>query len=438
MANRRPPRAVVTLIVIAVCALAGCRHAPQEPGLFGRHTEPPSAVPPSSTRITTETPPRGNPELPVVGDAVWTSGDGLDITVRLAVHAVRRMARGTVLDWSVTPLSGPDLAADDAVPSSLNLGLSRFGEGNTNVFLIDANARRLYRPLTRRGPGPQSCLCTPVSLVQRELRIGRTTLLQTAYPPLPDDVSTIDVDIASVPIFSHVPITPAGMVPLVGSPTDLTRPVTRSAAASSTPEFTYRPGHQRFIITIDTVYVSGTFTSIVWSIQSIDRGLGLEAADRPPFADDRSPPLAYNRVSASGPQALINGRGEPIRTRLATTKLAGRGALECLCSDLRLWARVMRQADQRVSVVTNLPAVAVGSSAVDIVLPGLVTLSDVRLTPAPDSTFRSAGPGPVRPSYWEVRRGEAHPGWDSSAWPTPLPRPGRLKEFRATVDDIVR
>ena len=107
--------------------------------------------------------------------------------------------------------------------------------------------------------------------MQRELRIGHTTLLQTAYPPLPDDMFTIDVDIATVPIFSHVPITPAGMVPLVGNATDLTRPVDRAAAAASTPEFTYRPGHQRFIITIDTVYVSSTFTSIAWSIQSIDR-----------------------------------------------------------------------------------------------------------------------------------------------------------------------
>ena len=326
VANRRLRRCLV-LIVLAACALAGCTYNPQEPGLFGRETAPPTAAPASVSETPTETPPPGNRELPVVGEAVWTSGDGLDITVRLAVHAVRRMPHATVLDWSVTPLSGPNLGANDAVPSSLNLGLSRFGEGNTNVFLLDSHARRLYRPLTHRGPGLQSCLCTPVWLVQRELRIGHTTLLQTAYPPLPDDVFTLDVDIATVPIFSRVPVTPAGMVPVVGNATDLTRPVDRAAAAASTPVFTYRPGHQRFIITIDTVYVSSSFTSILWSIQSVDGGSGLEAADRPPFADDRPPPLAYNPVSASGPQVLANGGDEPpVRARLATTKLAGRGA----------------------------------------------------------------------------------------------------------------
>ena len=36
--------------------------------------------------------PSPNPDLPVVGEAIWTSADGLDITMRLAVHAVRRVA----------------------------------------------------------------------------------------------------------------------------------------------------------------------------------------------------------------------------------------------------------------------------------------------------------------------------------------------------------
>ena len=98
----------------------------------------------------------------------------------------------------------------------------------------------------------------------------------------------------------------------------------------------------------------------------------------------------------------------------------------------------MRRADQRVRVVTNLPAINVGSSTVDIVLPGVATLADVGLTTAPDSTFRTAGRRPVRPSYWVVRPGEAHPGWDSATWPTPVPQPDQLKDFQATVDDIVR
>jgi hypothetical protein len=54
-----------------------------------------------------------NPDLPVVGEVMWTSADGLDIAVRIAVHAVRRVTGGTVLDWSVTPLHGPGLHPND-------------------------------------------------------------------------------------------------------------------------------------------------------------------------------------------------------------------------------------------------------------------------------------------------------------------------------------
>ena len=148
----------------------------------------------------------------MVGEAIWTSGDGSAITVRIAVHAVRRIPGATVLDWSVTPLAGPGLDTDDRVPPGFNLGLTRFGEGNTNVFLLDG--RRVYRPLTHRGPGLAACLCTPVWLDQHDLRINHTTLFQIAYPALPEATTSIDVDIASVPPFAHIPVAPVGAVPL--------------------------------------------------------------------------------------------------------------------------------------------------------------------------------------------------------------------------------
>lgn len=138
----------------------------------------------------------------MVGEAVWTFADGLDIEVRLAVHAVRRIEGATVLDWSVAPLRGPGLGVGDAVPAALNLGLSRFGEGNANVFLIDAFGRDVYRPLTAADPSElQRCLCSPIWLAQRNLRIGQTTLLQIAFPELAENLQTIDVDIATVPLF---------------------------------------------------------------------------------------------------------------------------------------------------------------------------------------------------------------------------------------------
>ncbi len=436
--SRRRVRRLATTLVAVVCVVTSCSYDPQEPGLFGRETEDPTAVPTGLTPSPTEDPPPGNRELPVVGDAVWTSGDGLDITVRWAVHAVRRMRGATVLDWSVTPLSGRDLHVGDRVPSSVNLGLTRFGEGDTNVFLIDADAGRVYRPLTRRGSDDPACLCTPVALAQGDLRIGSTTLLQTTYPAIPRDVFTIDVDIATVPMFSHVPITPVGMVPLAGNATDLNRPIIRFPATAGTPVFGYGPGGQQFIVTIDTVSTSNTFTSVAWSIQSITSGRGLETADQPPFADAQPPAKPYNLVSAGGPQLLLATRGRPkLRSWLATTRLAGRDALECLCSDLRLWPSMLRRADAKVSVVTNLPPIPRQFSSVDIALPGVATLPNVGVTRAPDSTYRSAGPQPYQPSSWPAGPGLPQHGWDDDAWPTPLPRADQLADFQATVDRII-
>jgi len=77
----------------------------------------------------------------------------------------------------------------------------------------------------------------------------------------------------------------------------------------------------------------------------------------------------YNEISAGGPQVRLGD--QVLRARLVTTKLAGRGALECLCTDLRIGAAVSRGIGQQISVVTNLPPLPPGTSKVAIVLPGL-------------------------------------------------------------------
>jgi methyl-accepting chemotaxis protein len=110
------------------------------------------------------------------------------------------------------------------------------------------------------------------------------------------------------------------------------------------------------------------------------------------------PARAYNQISAGGPQIRVGSR--LARARLITTKLAGHGALECLCSDLRIGAVAMRRVGEQMSVVTNLPALPPGTSKVDIVLPGLTTLRNVAVTAAPDAAFRSAGPAVREPQFW--------------------------------------
>ena len=91
---------LIGVIGVAAVLSAGCTYAKEEPGLFqNRATQSPSIenTPPAPT----------NPELPVAAEAEWTTAEGLHISTRFAIHAVRRIQSATVVDWSVTPLSSP-------------------------------------------------------------------------------------------------------------------------------------------------------------------------------------------------------------------------------------------------------------------------------------------------------------------------------------------
>jgi hypothetical protein len=127
-----------------------------------------------------------------------------------------------------------------------------------------------------------------------------------------------------------------------------------------------------------------------------------------------------------------------LRARLITTRLAGRGALECLCTDLRTGAVALHHGGAQMKVVTNLGPLPAGTRNVDIVLPGVTTLRNVAVTAAADATVRSAGPA-VRPAnFWTYRPDQPHPGWAPRDWPTPVPRPYQLRMYQATVDAIAR
>jgi hypothetical protein len=205
---------------------------------------------------------------------------------------------------------------------------------------------------------------------------------------------------------------------------------------ASTKAFAYRPAEQHYLVMINGVYASGTFTSIGWTILSLDPGRGLQTASSPPLADPEPPEHPYNQVSAAGPQL---GLGIGIyRARLMTTKLSGHGALECLCTDLRIGADPLRRIGQQMSAVTNFPPLPVGTSKVDIELPGLTTFTDIAVTHAPDSTFRSAGPAVRDVRIWTYRADLPYSGWAPRDWPTPVPRHDQLRDTRATVDIIVR
>jgi hypothetical protein len=430
-------RWLVATVLVLGCLVAGCSYDRVEPGLFDRSMTRETTAPPIRPVTPNETLPSPNPDLPVVGEAIWTSADGLDITMRLAVHAVRRVEGGTVLDWSVTPLHGAGLKPRDQLPATVDLGLSRVGEGYPDILLVDAARDRVYRPLTSKGWG-SLCICTPITFAQRLMRMDYTTLFQVAFPALPDKLESIDVQLATVPPFWHVPVTPTGMLPLATYPTDLTRPADSTPVIASTRPFSYRSTAQRYLIMVNAVYASRSFTSIAWTIRSVEPGRGLQTALTPPFADAVPPRPAYNQISAGGPQIKIGDGRRVWRARLVTTKLAGLGARECLCTDLRFGAAALRRTGRQMHVITNLPRVPAGTSEVDIVFPGLTTFTDVAVEPAPDSAFRSAGPAVREAGSWTYRADQPHPGWTPRDWPTPLPRTDQLRAFSATVDAIVR
>jgi hypothetical protein len=420
----------------ALLVVVGCTYSEREPGLLDRDTPQPTVRSPSSKSPPIAPPlPVANPELPVAGEAVWTSADGLDVQVRLAVHAVRRVDGGTVLDWSVTPIRAPHLRPGDAVPDSLDLGLSRRWESSANVFLVDARRRAIYRPLLR-APDSDYCLCTPIWLAQRSLRIGVTTLLQVAFPELPDALRTVDVDIPTVPQFWRVPVTPVGQVPVANRPTDLTRPAEVHPRAARSDMFRYGASEQVFRVHVQRVIAGGTFTSLEWAIVSVTGGDGVEAASAPPFAsEDAATVSGYNPVAASGPVLRVGLGTTILHARVVTNRLISGEADECLCTDLRVWAAVLRQPDKLATVVTNYPALPKGTQQVEVVFDGLDPMN-VTVTPAPDATINTAEPVPTNPKFWRLQRNNSRPAWKTGEWPTPVPSRAQLEGYTATVDLI--
>jgi hypothetical protein len=429
-------RRTAPTVAAALLVVVGCSYSEREPGLLDRDTPQPSVEPPSSKSSPTATPvPVANPALPVAGEAVWTSADGLDVQVRFAVHAVRRVDGGTVLDWSVTPIRASHLRPGDAVPDSVDLGLSRRWESSANVFLIDARRRAVYRPLSR-APDSDYCLCTPIWLSQRSLRIGVTTLLQVAFPELPDAVRTVDVDIPTVPQFWRVPVTPVGQVPVARRPTDLTRPAEAHPRVARSGMFRYGASEQIFRVRVHRVIAGGTFTSLEWAIVSVTGGNGVETASAPPFAStDAAKVTAHNPVAASGPVLQVNGDGTILHARVMTSRVTSGEAEECMCTDLRSWAAVLRQPDKVATVVTNYPALPKGTQQVQVVFEGLDPMT-VRVTPAADATLNTAGPVPTNSKFWRLRRNNPRPGWQTGEWPTPVPTRAQLESYTATVDLI--
>jgi len=427
-------------VIAAACVLStGCTYTTEEPGLFRTGTSQ------SPTIERTKPPPEAtNPNLPVAAEAEWTTAEGLNISTRFAIHAVRRLQDATVVDWSVTPLSAPGYARGADLPSWVDIGLSRSSEGDVNMFLVDAPDGKVYRTLSHQSRRLfNRCLCTPLWLAQQGLRIGETRLLQATFPPLPDTLGFIDVDMINLAPFVHIPVTPIGEVPTALHPTDLARPPAGARTTLGQQVFRYRQEPRRVqSISIDRVVASPDGTSLELTIKSVtdQSTFILEPAMSPIGGILPENVDVLDPDVVSGPMIRPAGipAAKPLRVSWMTAAVAGRRAYECLCSSLGLWAGSLRRQGGQASVASNFPALPAGTQAVDVILPGVATLPGIPVVNAADPATRLGPPKPSAGDTWSYFSDDPPRGWTTAQWPTPLPEPDQLKNYRFFIESITQ
>lgn len=423
-------RTVALLLALTLFLLTGCTWSDSEPGLFRERVAEETAPP---------TPPAANPSLPVVGETIWTSAEGRQVTTRIAVHAVRRGPGLTVLDWSITPLSAPDQHTGDVVPSGFDLGLERTN-GAVDIALLDPRSRRVFRPLAQQGRRQTSrCLCTPIWAAQSTVRLGETRLLQIAFPPLPATVRSVDVLAATLPPFSHVPVSAAGSAPTATHPTDLARPADPPEPLTAPQFFETADGETRRAVTlrVDQVLASSTSTTVRWTLRSMtSQGSFLSTPLGPPLVASAPSDAVVSTNALSGPTLAAPGH-QAMSPRWASGRIDGSPFLECQCTNLDFWAIGLRTAGGAAQLVSTYPALPRGTDRVDIVLPGTANLTGLTVTPAPDGATRVGPDRRTSGGTWSYDDSDPPLGWGTAEWPTPIPDPRRLADYDASIDRLV-
>lgn len=422
---------------MAILALAGCTYSTQEPGLFPSPRPTTEAPSPTRSRFP---PQKTNPKLPLAGERIWVSGGPVPVTMRIAVHAVRRVEGATVLDWSVTPLSAEGLGFGDGLPG-IELGLDRPSRGNHDpaVSLLDVEAGRVYRALT--SPTNQ-CLCTPLWYLAQDMRIGETRLLQVAFPPLPDATGFVDVTMATVTPFFHVPVTPIGTAPVAVKPTDLARPAEPPKPRTQHIDFRNPiQSRQWQRIQVNRVRAAPGWTSLEWTLSSVtDQDSNRILEYEPPVAAPRPQGEVYlvNNSPASGPVLVVAAAegAKRLTTLWVATERNGVAMYECLCTELGLWSGGLRNAGRSVTLITNYPELPPGTRTVDVDLPGFGTFRKVPVTSVEDSARGLRDPEPAETGLWTYSVADPPRGWPTADWPTDTPDPTQLAAYRPAVEPV--
>jgi hypothetical protein len=427
-------RTVALALAVCLLVLTGCTWSEDEPGW----------LPAASTEEPTDPakPEPANPRLPVAGETTWTSAEGQQVTTRIAVHAVRRAARMTVLDWSITPLSAPDRRVGDQVPPGFDLGLDRSTAGGVSIMLVDPRSSKVYRPLSHRSRDQAyRCLCTPIWAAQPTLHLGETRLLQVVYPPLPATVTFVDVVSATLPPFGHVPVSAQGWVPTATHPADLARPVEPLEPLTAPQYFQTDDGagaRRTATLRVDAIEAGAGFTTVRWTLRSMSgQRAFLVVPLGPPLVAPPDPDLPVISTNAASGPTLAVSRHPPMSARWMTGEFSDRPFLECLCTNLDYWAIGLRTAGGTAQLVTTYPALPRGTDRVDLVLPGVANLPRLPVSAAPDGATRVGPPTRVdRLAEWTYDQKRPPLGWSSTEWPTPLPAADQLSDYDRQVDRL--
>jgi hypothetical protein len=424
---------------VVVLALTGCTYSAHEPGLFP--SPPPRTDAPSPSRFP---PQPTNPKLPVAAESIWVTGGRLAVTMRIAVHAVRRVEGGTVLDWSVTPLNAAGLGFGDDLPGiELGLDLPTRGNFEPAVSLLDPEGMQVYRPLIHQSRRLfNHCLCTPVWRLAQSLRIGETRLQQITFPPLPAAMEFVDVSMSTLTPFSHVPVSPLGTAPVARKATDLARGAELSKPLPEHIQFP-NPIQSRQLqrIQVNRVWAAPGRATLEWTLSSVTDQSSYRVLEYGPPVAAPSPPgdvFLVNMSPASGPVLLVPaaGGGQRFTASWVATERNGIAGYECLCTELGLWSSGLRDAGRSVSLVTNYPALPARTRSVDVDLRGFGTFRKVPVTAVEDSARRLRPPERVETGLWSYSEDDPPQGWPTAEWPTDTPDPAQLAAYRSVVEPV--
>lgn len=423
----------------AVVLLGACTYSDREAGLFD--TRPPSTRSSSPVERRIPSPPAPtNPDLPVAGERVWVSAASrFAVTVRIAVHAVRRVEGATVLDWSITPVRAAGFGPGDSLPS-IDFGLEPPGRRAPGLVLLVPGAGRAYQPLVHREWAEfHHCLCTPLWVLAQDLRLGETRLLQAAFPPLPAGLTAVDVDLLTVAPIRGVPVTPVGSVPTVTAPTDLARAADAPAPAPASAAVTFaNPARSEQLQQIQAVRVLSApgGSTLEWTLTTLDDQQSRVLDYGPPVTapGPRRLDLA-NANPASGP--VLRAGGTRLRNLWVRTTRNDRTAYECQCTEISLWSSGLRGAGVGAGLVTSYPTLPAGTRTVDVELPGSGVLRRVPVVAAEDAAARLGAPTTAETGRWTYATDDPPRGWPTAEWPTDTPDPEQLAAYEARVEPVL-